>query len=138
MLIKRCWFDLKSRFLWAVVLSLCFSANFFNVCSIALKLNDAKTYIRYGPNQFISERIFNEMLEFSTLIVEDHTFFMDIYWFSLGLFFFEVFAIVLALGGILGQKNKSAFHMELSLPVKRSHWLLAHGGIIAFLMFFTL
>ena len=134
MLIKRCWFDLRSRFLWAVLLSLCFSAHFINVCSIAIKYNDAKINISYGPNLFMSEDMFNGLLEFCTLIVEDHTFFVDIVWFSLGLFFFEVSAIALALGGILGQK-KSAFHMTLSLPVKRSHWLLAHGGITAFLMF---
>ena len=84
MLIKRCWFDLKSRFLWIVVFFLCFSAHFFNVCSIVLKLYDGKIYIRYNPNYFFSERIFNGYIEAITQLLEDHTFFVDIYWFSFG------------------------------------------------------
>ncbi len=113
MLIKRCWFDLKPRFLWAVGFFLCFSVYFIWTYFAAKEITPI-----YFPGQ-------------------EHTLIRHVnnYWILLSIFLFELFTVVLALGGILNQKNRSVLQMTLSLPVKRSHWLLAHGGLTALLVF---
>jgi hypothetical protein len=125
MLVRRCWFDLKPRFFWATGFFLFFSANMFFLY-----------YKMAGWNE--SGALSNSTglaAYLATGSLKDYSFFVDQCWFYGTLAYFEFFAIVLAWGGILVHKQKTDILMALSLPVKRSHWLMAHGGITACLLF---
>ena len=120
MLIKKCWFDLKTRFLWIMVVSLCWvafiSRNYFHL----IKLN------RSGALNAKNMAAIN--------LVTDYPSFVNIGFFIMGLALFAFLTWILALGGMLAQKNRSVLHMTLSLPLRRSHWLMGHAGMTAFLV----
>ena len=73
MLIKRCWFDLKSKFFWAVGFFLCFSVYFI--------------WAYFKAKEFTP--IFFPGQEYSYIRHVNNV------WFLLSIFLFELFAIVL-------------------------------------------
>jgi hypothetical protein len=135
MLVRRSWFDLKPKFFWAVGFTLFLLVIFFRNYFGLIKLNNSGSLSEFvtmlDPIGIFSEAIFN----FFSRIIEDYTFYVDAGWFAVGVYFFWFFAIIISLAGILVQNNKSVFYMTLSLPVKRSNWLIVHAGVTAFLVF---
>ena len=125
MLVRRCWFDLKPRFFWTVGFFLYLTAHVFFLYYKVLDWNASGALSNFiGPVKY-----------FATGSLKDYSFFVDQCWFHGTLVYFEFFTVVLAWGGILVHKQKADLLMTLSLPVKRSHWLMVHGGITACLLF---
>ena len=125
MLVRRCWFDLKPWFFLTALVILLFTANMFYMYFKILYWND-HGLLSYAPG-FIKH--------LTTGSARDYSFFVDQGWFYDSLSYFELCTIVLTCGGILFHKHIADLLMTISLPVKRSHWLLAHGGITACLLF---
>ena len=124
MLARRCWFDLKPRFFW--------TAGFFLISTTTLFFlyNSVVDYNNSGAVSYLA----GPVKAFYTRAFEDYFFYVDQVWFYDRLAYFEFFTIVLAWGGILVYKKKADLLMIFSLPVKRSHWFMVHGGMTACLL----
>lgn len=121
----KCWFDLRPRFFWTIGLSLFFAVEFV----ASYLINTDTDFLSF---LFLFEEDFQQAVP---RLVQDYSFYIDMVWFETHNRFFAFIAIAIALGGILSQRNGSSLHMTLSLPAKRSKWLLVHAGMSALLVF---
>lgn len=66
MLVRRCWFDLKPRFIWTVGFTLFFALNFFRIYFGLIKLSNSGSLSEYVTKLYLglfSETVYNFLPE---------------------------------------------------------------------------